>query len=376
MRFRLCGCDADTEARAGVLKLGRGAIPTPVFMPVGTAATVKAVEQRELEGDLDVPILLANTYHLMLRPGGKLIAEAGGLHEFMAWRRPILTDSGGFQVYSLADKCRITDEGATFKCHLDGSMHTLTPEAAIDIQRQLGSDIMMVLDECPPAGVDIDRVRNATHRTWQWALRCKRHAQATQPLHGAEQHLFAIVQGGTFPEIRQESTRALVELGFPGYAIGGLSVGERAEQMYAMVEVVCSLLPRHKPRYLMGVGTPENILACIAHGVDMFDCVLPTRNARNGRIYTTEGQLNIRNVRWRDDHRALDIGLDHYASRTFTRAYVRHLFQANEILGLQIASLQNLALYQWLMAGARNAIMDNQFVSFKNAMAERLGRRL
>ncbi len=376
MQFDLQHRDGGTRARAGMLRLERGTIPTPVFMPVGTAATVKAVEQRELEHDLDASIILANTYHLMLRPGPGLIREAGGLHAFMAWQRPILTDSGGFQVFSLADRCRITDEGAIFQSHLDGSLHVLTPEAAINIQRQLGSDIMMVLDECPPAGVDRVYARNASIRTLQWAARCRRQLQETEPLYGVGQNLFAIVQGGVHREIRSESAESLVELGFPGYAIGGLSVGEEASQMYAMVDVVCDLLPQTKPRYLMGVGTPENLLACIARGVDMFDCVLPTRNARNGRIYTTNGQLNIRNARWRDDHGVLDAGLAGYASTTFTRAYVRHLFQTNEILGLQIASMQNLALYKWLMAGARGAIMKNGFATYRKTMAERLSRRL
>ena len=376
MLYKLHHEDAGTRARAGVLKLERGEIPTPVFMAVGTAATVKAVQPRELERDVDASIILANTYHLMLRPGPELVREAGGLHAFMAWQRPILTDSGGFQVFSLANRCRITDEGATFRSHLDGSLHELTPETAVDIQRQLGSDIMMVLDECPPGDVCLTRAREASERTLQWAVRCKRRLSETQPLYGVVQHLFAIVQGGVYPEVRRRSAMSLIEGEFPGYAIGGLSVGEEAEQMYAMTDVVCELLPRTKPRYLMGVGTPGNLLECIAQGVDMFDCVLPTRNARNGRIYTTTGYMNIRNARWRDDHGALDPGLDGYVSKTFSRSYVRHLFQAHEILGLQIASLQNLTLYKWLMDEARKAILEDRYATFKRTMSEQLERSL
>ena len=344
-------------------------------MPVGTSASVKAVHQRELMRDIDADIILGNTYHLLLRPGPDLIEEAGGLHGFMAWERPILTDSGGFQVYSLAERCSITDECVTFRSHLDGSAYALSPESAVDIQRRLGSDIMMVLDECPAGDVPESYARTANDRTVRWARRCRQRHAETRPLHGHGQQLFAIVQGVVYPRVRRESALRLVDLDFPGYAIGGLSVGESAPAMYAMVELVCELLPAGKPRYLMGVGTPENILEAIRRGVDMFDCVLPTRNARNGRIYTTEGQLNIRNARWRNDFSRLDPGLTGYVSATFTKAYVRHLFQANEILGLQIATLQNLSLYAWLMRQAREAIANNRFPAFMAEAAPRLSRR-
>ena len=373
--FNLIHQDRTCGARIGTLVTDRGPIRTPVFMPVGTSATVKAVHQRELIRDIDAEIILGNTYHLLLRPGPDLIEEAGGLHGFMAWDRPILTDSGGFQVYSLAERCTITDECVTFRSHLDGSAYTLSPESAVDIQRQLGSDIMMVLDECPAGNVSESYARTANDRTVRWARRCrKRHAE-TRQLYGHSQQLFAIVQGVVYPSVRRESALRLVDLDFPGYAIGGLSVGEGAPAMYEMVELVCELLPAGKPRYLMGVGTPGNMLEAIRRGIDMFDCVLPTRNARNGRIYTTEGELNIRNARWRDDFSPLDPGLRGYVSRTFTKAYVRHLFQANEILGLQIASLQNLALYAWLMRRAREAIAKNRFPAFMAEAAPRLGRR-
>ncbi len=376
MPFSLIHQDRTSGARIGALNTGHGLVQTPVFMPVGTSASVKAVHQRELEGDIDAEIILGNTYHLLLRPGPDLIEESGGLHGFMAWQRPILTDSGGFQVYSLAKRCSITEECVTFRSHLDGSRYALSPESAIDIQRQLGSDVMMVLDECPAGDVSESYASVANDRTIRWAGRCKERHAETRALYGHNQSLFAIVQGVVFPRIRRESALRLVDLDFPGYAIGGLSVGESAPAMYEMVELVCELLPEGKPRYLMGVGTPENILEAVGRGVDMFDCVLPTRNARNGKIYTTEGELNIRNARWRSDSSALDPGLKGYVSTTFTKAYVRHLFQAGEILGLQIASLQNLSLYAWLMKRAREAIAENRYSAFMAEMAPRLRRRM
>ena len=294
----------------------------------------------------------------------------------MAWDRPILTDSGGFQVYSLAGRCKITDEGATFQSHIDGSEHLFTPENVVDFQRVLGSDIMMVLDECPPAGVSQSHARNASRRTSDWAFRSMKRFQDSEPLYGASQALFGIVQGSTFPDLRRESAEQLIAMGFPGYAIGGLSVGEEASVLYEMVSVTCEILPKGKPRYLMGVGTPANLLEAIDRGVDMFDCVMPTRNGRNGMLFTTEGILNIRNRKWADDFTLLDNGLNTYVSQTFTRAYVRHLFQCNEVLGLQISAMQNLSLYAWLMRGARRAIKEKRYGSFKRKMSEQVSRRL
>ncbi|MCY4675215.1 MAG: tRNA guanosine(34) transglycosylase Tgt [Bacteroidetes bacterium] len=363
-------------ARAGKLVTGRGEIQTPVFMPVGTAGTVKGLSPRELKRDLGAQIILGNTYHLYLRPGAECLKRAGGLHKFMAWDRPILTDSGGYQVYSLANRCKITDEGATFQSHIDGSRHLFTPESVVDFQRILGSDIMMVLDECPPAGVSWSRARGANRRTADWALRSMAQYKATRSLYGGNQLLFAIVQGSTFADLRRESAEELVAMDFPGYAIGGLSVGEESEALYSMVGVTCELLPPNKPRYLMGVGTPTNLLETIGRGVDMFDCVMPTRNGRNGMLFTTHGVINIRNHKWANDCTVLDSGLDAYVSQTFTRAYVRHLFQCNEILGLQISAMQNLALYAWLMRSARLAIQEDRYADFARTMSEQLSRRL
>lgn len=363
-------------ARAGILLTDRGEVHTPVFMPVGTIGTVKGLSPRELRNDLDAQIILSNTYHLYLRPGPERMTEAGGLHRFMAWDRPILTDSGGFQVYSLANLCTITDEGATFQSHIDGSKHFFTPENVVDFQRILGSDIMMVLDECPPAGVPRSHAINANRRTADWARRSYRQFQNTESLYGCRQLLFGIVQGSTYEDLRRESAEELVAIDFPGYAIGGLSVGEEAEALYEMVGITCEHLPTEKPRYLMGVGTPGNLLEAIGLGVDMFDCVMPTRNGRNGMLFTTEGTLNIRNRKWTRDFSPLDRGLDTYVSQTFTRAYVRHLFQCNEILGLQISAMQNLAVYAWLIRGARLAIKENRYASFAQKMRIQLSRRL
>ena len=364
------------EARTGTLQTGHGEIHTPVFMPVGTRGTVKGLSPRELKEDLNAQIILGNTYHLYLCPGVEAIRASGGLHAFMAWDRPILTDSGGFQVYSLADRCRITDEGAVFRSHIDGSPHLFTPESVVNFQRILGSDIMMVLDECPPAGISRSYARDADLRTAQWALRSIRQFQKAVPAYGPPQFLFGIVQGSTFADLRRESAPKLVDMDFPGYAIGGLSVGEATEDLYAMVRVACEELPRDKPRYLMGVGTPEDLLEAIAVGVDMFDCVMPTRNGRNGMLFTTQGRINIRNRKWSRDTTVLDPGLNTYVSQTFTRAYVRHLFQCKEILGLQIASMQNLALYGWLMRGARKAIRENDYAGFRETMCLQLSQRL
>lgn len=375
MSFTLLHEDAETRARLGRLETEHGSVETPVFMPVGTAASVRAVQQRELAEDLGAQIILANTYHLVLRPGTEVLEAAGGLHRFMGWEGPILTDSGGFQVFSLAHRTRLSEEGARFQSHLDGSHHLFTPESVVDAQRSIGSDILMVLDECPPGTADEAYARRSNALTLRWAERGRRRFLETAPRYGHRQAQFGIVQGVSYPEIRRESARALVEIGFEGYAIGGLSVGEPAEVMYEMVEVCTEVLPREKPRYLMGVGTPANLLESIARGVDMFDCVMPTRNARSGTIFTTEGVLNIRNAKWKADFGALDPGLDGYASG-HARAYLRHLILAGEVLGLQLASLQNLALYAWLMREARAALREGRYAAWMAETLPRVSRRI
>ncbi len=376
MRFTLEHGDPETNARAGRLETDHGAVETPIFMPVGTVGSVKAVEPRELLDDVKAQIILGNTYHLYLRPGTALLEQAGGLHRFMQWPGPMLTDSGGYQVYSLSERRKITEEGVRFQSHLDGSSHLFTPESVVDIQRAIGADIMMVLDECPPGDVSEAYARTSNELTLRWAARCKQRFDETTPRYGHTQALFAIAQGVVYPEVRRESAERLVAMDFPGYAIGGLSVGEEAAQMYAMVEIVNEVLPADKPRYLMGVGMPANLLENVARGIDMFDCVIPTRNGRNGMLFTTEGILNIRNRKWHADFSPLDPGLESYASQTFSKAYVRHLFQSKEILGLQIASLQNLTFYLWLMREARRAILENRFLSWKNEVQPRVSRRL
>ena len=376
MQFEIQRTDPDSQARACTFTTSHGAVETPIFMPVGTVGTVKGVAPRHLVEDVKAQIILGNTYHLYLRPGTDLLENAGGLHTFMKWDGPILTDSGGYQIYSLANRRKLSEEGALFQSHLDGSSHQFTPESVVDIQRSIGSDIMMVLDECPPADESFDYVKKSNELTLRWAARCKAHEEKTAALYGTDQYLFAIVQGGVFPEIRRISAQALVDMNFPGYAIGGLSVGESHEAMYAMVEVCNEILPQDKPRYLMGVGTPENLLENVARGIDMFDCVMPTRNGRNGMIFTTEGIINIRNKKWQYDFSKVDPGLDRYASQTFSKAYLRHLFVANELLGLQIASLQNLSFYLWLMKEARKHILDGTFMSWKSDIQPLVSRRL
>jgi len=376
MTFTLQHTDTTSSARAGRLRTAHGPIDTPVFMPVGTVGSVKAVQPRELLDDVDAPIILGNTYHLYLRPGTDLLQAAGGLHRFMQWPRPMLTDSGGYQVFSLSDLRDLSEEGVTFQSHIDGSSHSFTPESVVDIQRAIGSDIMMVLDECPPGDASEAYARKSNELTLRWAARARAHFDATAPLYGYEQALFGIVQGVVYPEIRRESAKRLVDLDFPGYAIGGLSVGEPAAQMYAMVEVVNEILPADKPRYLMGVGTPANLIENIARGVDMFDCVMPTRNARNGTLFTTQGRMNILNARWTEDLCPIDPGLDGYASQRFSKAYLRHLFKANEILALQLATLQNLALYRWVMREARAAIQEDRFAAWRRTTVPQLQHRL
>ncbi|MBL7775243.1 MAG: tRNA guanosine(34) transglycosylase Tgt [Saprospiraceae bacterium] len=364
------------KARAGRIETGHGAIETPIFMPVGTAATVKAVHQRELDEAIRAQIILGNTYHLYLRPGLDILEQAGGIHAFNAWAKPILTDSGGYQVYSLAHRRKIREEGVTFQSHIDGSRHTFTPEGVMDIQRKIGADIVMAFDECTPYPCDFRYAKNSMELTHRWLSRCVERFRATEPLYGYEQTLFPIVQGSTYPELRKISAETIAAADCPGNAIGGLSVGEPAEDMYAMTELVTDILPAGKPRYLMGVGTPENILECIDRGIDMFDCVLPTRNARHGMLYTPEGVVNIRNSRWRSDFSPIDAESPLATSRTHSRAYLRHLFVNDEILGMQLASLQNLGFYLWLVGEARRHILEGSFPAWKATMVERVRRRL
>ncbi|MCS7082014.1 MAG: tRNA guanosine(34) transglycosylase Tgt [Bacteroidota bacterium] len=376
MRFELVATDPASRARAGWLHTGHGSVPTPMFMPVGTRASVRAVPQQVLERELEAPILLGNTYHLYLRPGTEVLAQAGGLHRFMAWPRAILTDSGGYQIFSLSGLRRITDDGVVFRNHIDGAYLHFSPESVIEAQRAIGSDVMMVLDECPPWPCEHAYMAEAVARTTRWAERAWRAWRQTSPRYGHDQALFAIVQGGTHPNLRRRSAEQLLSWDFSGYAIGGLSVGEPAELLYAMTELVTDILPPDKPRYLMGVGTPENILEAIARGVDLFDCVLPTRNGRNGMVFTTEGILNIRNARWARDFSPLDPGLQTEVSQRYSKAYVRHLFSVDEILGLEIVSTQNLAFYLWLVREARRHILEGDFSSWKAEILPRISRRL
>lgn len=377
MKFSLSATDPGSKARAGVIETAHGLIETPIFMPVGTAGSVKAVHQRELREDINAQIILGNTYHLYLRPGLGVLEKAGGLHRFMNWERPILTDSGGYQVYSLASTGRkINDEGVAFKSHIDGSTHFFTPETAIDIQRSIGADIIMAFDECTPYPCEYGYARKSMDLTHQWLARCCTHFDGTAGKYGYDQTLFPIVQGSTYKDLRIESANRIAEAGREGNAIGGLSVGEPAEVMYELTEVVCNILPKEKPRYLMGVGTPANILVCIALGVDMFDCVMPTRNARNGMLFTTEGIINIRNEKWSSDYSALDPTLGGYASTHYSKAYLRHLVKAGEMLGAQIASIQNLTFYLWLVKTAREKISEGTFSQWKSSVLQTLMRRL
>jgi queuine tRNA-ribosyltransferase len=374
--FTLQASDPKSAARAGVIVTDHGQIHTPIFMPVGTAGSVKAVHIRELDQDVHAEIILGNTYHLYLRPGTDLIRKAGGLHRFNGWNKPILTDSGGYQVYSLSEQRKIHEDGVTFKSHIDGSRHHFTPESVIDHQRAIGADIIMAFDECTPFPCAYDYARDSMVITHRWLDRCVQRMNNTRPLYGYEQALFPIVQGSVYEDLRKQSAEYVASKGMAGNAIGGLSVGEPAEVMYAMTHTACSLLPTDKPRYLMGVGTPENMLECIALGIDMFDCVMPTRNARNGMLFTTQGIINIRNEKWKEDLSALDDSLDHYASRAYSKAYLRHLVMSGEILGSQIASLHNLHFYLWLMKEARTRILEGTFAGWKATQVERVSRRL
>lgn len=376
MKFTLAQKDTQTKARAGTLTTDHGTIQTPIFMPVGTAGTVKAVHQRELKEDIKAQIILGNTYHLYLRPGLDILEKAGGLHGFNGWDRPILTDSGGYQVFSLAGTRKIKEEGVTFKSHIDGSKHVFSPEGVMDIQRTIGADIIMAFDECTPYPCEYGYARKSMEMTHRWLDRCIQRFDSTEGKYGYSQTLFPIVQGSVYKDLRKQSAEFIASRGREGNAIGGLSVGEPAEMMYEMTELVTDILPTDKPRYLMGVGTPANILECIALGVDMFDCVMPTRNARNGMLFTSEGIINIRNEKWKDDFSAIDPAIGNYASTFYTKAYLRHLTVSKEILAAQIASIHNLAFYLWLVGQAREHILAGDFAVWKNQMVEKVSRRL
>ena len=369
MNFSVFHKDSRTSARSGLLQTDHGEIPTPVFMPVGTRASVKSVEPEELEAQ-QVRIILANTYHLHLRPGNDIIGKAGGVHRFMNWQKPLLTDSGGYQVYSLSELRTIDEEGVRFKSHIDGSMLYFTPENVIDTQRTIGSDIMMPLDECPPWPAEKTYVQESGDMTVRWAERAKKHFVSTQPRYGHSQALFGITQGGTYADLRTQVSEELVDLDFDGYSIGGLAVGEPAEEMYRILDLSHSILPENKPRYLMGVGTPENILNAIERGVDMFDCVIPTREARNGRVYTRNGHINLRSARFAEDFTPIDEGFDNHVCRNYSRAYIRHLLNVGEILGLKLCTLHNISFFMWLTRTAREQIIQGSFREWKDSFLQ------
>lgn len=376
MRFKILHSDSETKARTGVFETDHGSIPTPVFMPVGTAGTVKGVHQEDLKRVVKAPVLLGNTYHLFLRPGIDVIGRAGGIHRFMNWDGNILTDSGGYQVFSLSEQRKLTPEGAVFRSHIDGTQHTFTPENVVDIQRTIGADIIMAFDECTTWPCEYDYARNSMELTHAWLERGRKRFLETEPLYGHSQSWFPIVQGSTYADLRRQSAEKIAEAGMDGNAIGGLSVGEPEKQMYEMVEVVNEILPEDKPRYLMGVGTPVNILEAISRGVDMFDCVMPTRNGRNGQLFTREGIINIKNEKWRDDFTVIDPDGDSYADQQYSKAYLRHLIVSGEILGAQLASLHNLRFYLWLMEESRKKIEEGKFAAWKNEMISKLSVRL
>ena len=376
MNFNIEATDSKSKARAGIVSTAHGDIETPIFMPVGTAGTVKAVHQRELHDDIHAQIILGNTYHLFLRPGLEIIEKAGGLHKFNGWDKPILTDSGGYQVYSLADKRKIKEEGVKFQSHIDGSRYDFTPEYVMDIQRIIGADIMMAFDECTPYPCDYEYAKNSMGLTHRWLDRCIERFDTTEGKYGYSQSLFPIVQGSTYTDLRKQSAEYIASMGREGNAIGGLSVGEPAEEMYAMTELVCDILPKDKPRYLMGVGTPANILESIKMGIDMFDCVMPTRNARNGMLFTSEGIVNIRNEKWKDDFSPIDANMPGYVDNFYSKAYLRHLIISKEILGAQIASIHNLSFYLWLVKEAREHIKAGDFSSWVEIMLKKVTVRL
>ena len=376
MDFKLIKKDSASKARLGELTTAHGKIQTPIFMPVGTAATVKGVHQHEADKDTQAQIILGNTYHLYLRPGLEVLEKAGGLHQFMNWQKPILTDSGGYQVYSLSGKRKIKEEGVKFQSHIDGSYHLFTPENVMDIQRTIGADIIMAFDECTPYPCDYNYAKKSMHMTHRWLKRCCERFDSTEAKYGFEQSLFPIIQGSVYKDLRKQSAEKIASFEREGNAIGGLSVGEPHDLMYEMTEIVCNVLPEDKPRYLMGVGTPTNLLENIALGVDMFDCVMPTRNARNGMIFTSEGTINIKNKKWADDFSPLDENGTSYVDSSYSKAYVRHLFTVNEILGKQITTLHNIRFYLWLMEQAREHLAVGTFTEWKNKMVKKLDRRL
>ncbi len=376
MDFKLQATDTNGAARAGLITTDHGQIETPIFMPVGTVGSVKGVHMRELRDDIKAQIILGNTYHLYLRPGTEILRQAGGLHKFNGWDRPILTDSGGFQVFSLAANRKLKEEGAYFRSHIDGSKHLFTPEGVVDIQRTIGADIMMALDECPPGTSDYSYARKSLDLTLRWLRRGWDRYTSTEGLYGYRQAYFPIVQGCTYPDLRRESAKFVADLGADGNAIGGLAVGEPAEVMYDMIEVVNEILPTDRPRYLMGVGTPANILEAIDRGVDMMDCVMPTRNGRNGMLFTPDGIMNMRNKKWADDFSPIDETSECFVDQVYSKAYLRHLFIAQELLAMQIASIHNLAFYLWLVREARKHIIAGDFKPWKTEMVERVTRRL
>lgn len=376
MNFKLEHTDSKSKARTGTLETDHGTIQTPIFMPVGTAGTVKGVHQHELKDDIKAQIILGNTYHLYLKPGLEVIEEAGGLHKFNGWDLPLLTDSGGYQVYSLSNTRKIDENGVEFRSHIDGSAHYFTPERAIDIQRIIGADIIMAFDECTPFPCEYNYAKDSMEMTHRWLKRCIDQMDTTNPLYGHKQTLFPIVQGSTYKDLRIKSAETIASFDLPGNAIGGLSVGEPAEDLYAMTDIVCSVLPKEKPRYLMGVGTPANLLECIALGVDMFDCVMPTRNARHGMLFTRKGIMNMKNAKWKKDFSPLDEESTSYVDSFYSKAYVRHLFHTKEYLAMQIASIHNLAFYLWLVGEARNQIQNDTFSQWKDEMVPKLSRKI
>ena len=376
MNFQLLHTDSNSKARAGILSTAHGDILTPIFMPVGTVGSVKAVQIPDLYTDVKAQIILGNTYHLYLRPGLDILEKAGGLHKFNSWERPILTDSGGFQVFSLKDIRKMNEDGVEFRSHIDGSKHFFSPERVMDIERSIGADIIMAFDECTPGTADYNYAKNSMERTHRWLDRCIAHLAETEPKYGYEQQLFPIVQGCVYPDLRRRSAEYIAEKNCVGNAIGGLAVGEPAEKMYEMIEVVNEILPTEKPRYLMGVGTPANILEGIERGIDMFDCVMPTRNGRNAMLFTKQGIMNMRNEKWKYDFNPIEEDGESYVDRQYSRAYLRHLFVAQEYLALQIASLHNLAFYVWLTQEARKHILADDYASWKKNMLEQVTRRL
>ena len=376
MNFELLTTDANTHARAGRITTDHGVIETPIFMPVGTVASVKGVQQRELAQDINADIILGNTYHLYLRPTTSILEQAGGLHKFMHWDRNILTDSGGYQVYSFSSTRKIKEEGVRFKSHIDGSYHFFSPEKSMEIQRSIGADIIMAFDECTPYPCEYAYAKRSMHMTHRWLDRCISYLEENAPKYGYNQSLFPIVQGSVYPDLRRASAEYIASKGADGNAIGGLSVGEPAEKMYEITEIVCDILPKDKPRYLMGVGTPINILENIALGVDMFDCVMPTRNARNGMLFTAHGTINIKNKKWENDFSPIDENGYTFVDTYYTKAYLRHLFAAEESLGKQIASIHNLGFYLWLVREARKHILQGDFSQWKNQMVSQMNNRL